>query len=97
MTNDITLKFNRISQVKFFNDSILHGLKIGANTFKITILDDGVFSNVCAPVAGVIEHYQKQGIEFIIDDNSSDFAKNTHFDNPLIVSENKTVLDKPFI
>lgn len=96
MTNDIILKFNRISQVKFFNDSILHGLKIGANTFKITILDDGVFSNVCAPVAGVIEHYQKQGVEFIIDDHSSDFAKKTHFDNPLIVSENKTVLDKPF-
>lgn len=41
--NSIMLKFDKISTVKFLNDSILNGIKHNIKHFTLNILDDSVF------------------------------------------------------
>ena len=96
MMKDIVLKFDKISKVKFFNDCILNGKNNGDTHFDITVLDSGVYSNVCAPIAGIIDHYKGEGIDFTINSSSSDFSLSTYFYEPLTVTANKGVLERPF-
>ena len=76
-----------------------HGYAKGYRTFQIQFSDVNLaYPNVCIPIAGILEYYQEQGVEFeFAFKGSTKYLKFTRFHQPLSVSENLTELKKyPF-
>ena len=49
------------------------------------------FPNVLVPIAGIVDYYNKRGIEFKFE-NLPSFLEKSHFYSPLVVSENHDLL-----
>lgn len=102
MENEVfQLKLNRETSTKALNDWVLHQIKLGNYTIDINCADSKAYSNVCAPVAAVLEYYRKNGVKFNItysDNGFESYVKQSFFECPQIVEreENKTELMHPF-
>lgn len=86
---------NHARVVSDFLTSVQEGMNKGFESFSL-IFDpkiQGAFPNACAPLAGFIEYYKKQGIEFISEE-TPEFVRATCLLSPLRVSENETVLNQ---
>lgn len=97
-TMQIPLYVKRVSAVKFLNDSILYGINKGYAEFTLSLKDEGAFSNVCAPIAALLQYYKdNNNLKFNVVSESG-YIKHTHLDNPLIVSEkiNSYEISSPF-
>lgn len=72
--------------VKTLNDNILAGKRKGFTDFELVVKNEKTYSNVCAPVAGVLDYYREQNYEFnVIYENKESYVELTHFESPLIV------------
>lgn len=94
----IPLYIKKVSAVKFLNDSILHGINQGYSEFTLSIKDEGTFSNVCAPIAALLQYYKNnKNLKFNVVSESG-YIRHTHLENPLIVSEkiNSCEINSPF-
>lgn len=79
----IDLKVERRSSAKYLNDHILAGKNKGYTEFLIAVSDSKTYSNICAPIAGILDHYKNAGFDFKIEyENSQSYAAHTKFDSP---------------
>lgn len=84
----------RPSGAKFLNDQILAGKKRGYTDFFILIRESKTYSNVCAPIAGILDYYRKLGFDFKIEyENSQGYAAHTKFDNPQNIESYKDTVE----
>lgn len=85
---EIWLSMNSPAAVKPLNDSILAGKRKGYSEFELHIRDKKTYSNVCAPIAGVLDYYRNQGMDFsVIYENKDSYVESTRFEAPLKVSQ----------
>ena len=72
--NDIVYieKLNRARSVSDFIRSIESGRNQGVDDFLLDFsgVEDAIFPNAVAPIAGIIEHYKSKGIKFEFDSYS---------------------------
>lgn len=91
---EITLfALNHPRVVSDFITTIQEGIERGFESFRL-VFDSkiqGAFPNACAPVAGIIEYYRRQGIEFLAK-NPPEFISVTNLLAPLYVPEHENVL-----
>jgi hypothetical protein len=95
----ISINLNRSAAVKHLNDCILAGRKKGYSDFLINISNTQTYSNVCAPVAGILDYYRNEGAAFeIVYVSSFSYVKHTEFDCPKNVEDfiDKFDLQYPF-
>ena len=59
--NNITISLDKFGQAKYLNDCILHEIRNGNNRITVNIMDSFSGSNVCAPIAGIIDHHRNNG------------------------------------
>lgn len=84
----IKLSMGSPTAVKTFNDSVLAGKRKGFSDFELHIKNRKTYSNVCAPIAGVLDYYRKLGLDFIIKyENKDSYVEHTRFDAPLDVGQ----------
>lgn len=77
------------SCVKFINDSILDGNRRGYKDFIIEFDEIGGFSNICAPIAGVLNYYKiQQNMSFEIITPKGGYIAHTRVESPFLVNEN---------
>lgn len=96
---EICLECSRVTAVKFLNDSILCGINNGYSDFNVIFKEERTFSNICAPIAGVLKHYQTtHNLKFNIIASNDSYINHTHITDPLIVQENvdKYIFQNPF-
>ena len=88
----IRLTLARPSSAKYLNDQILAGKRKGYVEFAIYVKDSKTYSNVCAPISGILDHYRSQNFEFEIEyENPRSYAAHTCFGN---AQEVEKVIDK---
>lgn len=95
----ILLTCDRSASAKYLNDKILSGKKKGYLDFCIFIKDSTTYSNVCAPIAGILEFYRGLGCNFEIKyQNPRSYITHTNFENPQAaeVAIDKVDLQYPF-
>ena len=93
---DIKLSLDRIGSAQFLNDQILYGIKNGQRSFATYPKETVTYSNICAPVAGVINFYRKKGYEIFVNDSECDYIKHLQIGSPYVVKDSSTwELDKP--
>ncbi len=81
--NKIELSCERPTRAKYLNDAILAGKKKGYSEFCIMVKDSATYSNVCAPISGILEFYREQGYNFEIQfENPKSYVAHTCLDNP---------------
>lgn len=79
----IYLKLERSSGAKFLNDQILAGKRKGYTEFLIIVSDSKTYSNVCTPVAGILDYYRNLGFDFKIEyENNQSYVSHTKFESP---------------
>lgn len=83
----IELPLNRTGSAKYLNDQILYGQRQGESAFEIIPKESVTYSNVCAPVAGVIDFYRNKGYSVSFDDENCNYVKHLQIGNPFIVKE----------
>lgn len=77
------------SCVKFINDKILDGNNRGYTDFIIELDNIAVFSNICTPIAGVLNYYKHQkNMTFEIKTPEGGYIEHTHVESPFLVNEN---------
>lgn len=88
----IQLTLERPSSAKYLNDRILAGKKKGYVKFVVYVKNSKTYSNVCAPISGLLDHYRDQGFEFEIEyENPKSYAAHTCFGN---AQEVENLIDK---
>lgn len=84
----ITLDVGRKAVVKTFNDQILAGMNKGFNDFLVKVRSGRTYSNVCAPIAGVLDYYRDKDIRFEFEyDNNNKYIEHTKLSAPLIAED----------
>lgn len=84
--DSIYLYMDSPTAIKTLNDKIIFGIKKGFLDFTLIVKNKKTYSNVCAPVAGVLDYYRKQNYEFdVVYENKESYVALTHFDSPLVV------------
>ncbi len=91
--NGNVLTLNHMSHPKVVSDfinGIYQGSQKGYSEFQIVVKgNEGAFPDVCAPIAGIMDFYRIQGIDFeVLYEDGSDYIQNAHLDDPLSVAEN---------
>ena len=97
--NNISIRLDRLSQAKYLNDCILHGINNEDYDITVTIENSFTGSNVCAPIAGVIDHYTKIGVNIQIVCPPDSYANHVRLFNPIAIedaNENINPFDKVF-
>lgn len=83
--SSITLSLDRTTRVQQFNDWILSEQKNGKTTFQLNIAESGTYSNVCAPISGVIEYYRSKGFKINVTYPKNGYVRHTRFWSPLSI------------
>ena len=85
----IFLSLNKHTAIKSINDQILAGIRQGNTSFDVTIKQTATYSNICAPVAGVLDYYKQKGysFNFFYEDSPYIYASHTQIDSPKIVEK----------
>lgn len=76
------LSLDRSSRVQQLNDWILSEKRQGHTNLTITVRPSRTYSNVCTPIAGVIEYYRSKGIKIQVKFPKRDYVQHTRFWNP---------------
>lgn len=85
-SNEITVDFSRPAEATRLNAELYKGInERGWTSFRLyAIQDNGIWPNVCVPIAGVIEHYRNQGIEIECAwENDGTYLDATHVHKPI--------------
>lgn len=93
--NNITIKLNRFGQAKYLNDCILHEISNGNQKITVNIEDSFSGSNVCAPIAGIINYHRKNGVKIHVNCPQNSYAKHVRIYNPIVIEETSTIIS-PF-
>ena len=83
----ITLSLDRLTRVQQVNDWIVSEMKNGNKDFILKVKPDRTYSNVCAPVAGVIDYYRNKGLKIQVKYRQKDYVRHTRFWNPLSIEK----------
>lgn len=88
--DDNHISINFLNHPKVASDFLLalkYGTSYGFGDFVISLekVDKAVFPNACVPLAGFIEYYKNEGVEFFYE-NIPDFVESTCMFSPLNVS-----------
>lgn len=81
------LSFDRFTRVQQLNDWILSQIRAGNTSLTIRVKPNRTYSNVCAPIAGLIEYYRTKGIKIQVKFQKGDYIRHTKVWNPLSVEE----------
>ncbi len=95
----LNIPVNDPQSVKLFNTRVSLGFQEGFRKFRLVLTGLNTYPNVCAPLAGLILHYKKQGISFEFQyENDNDYVQNTRIDSPLQLKGElkESELKKPF-
>ena len=93
--NNITIRLDKFGQAKYLNDCILHEINNGNNRITVNIEDSFSGSNVCAPIAGIIDYHRENGIIIHVNCPKSSYAKHVRIYNPIIIEESTSEIS-PF-
>lgn len=93
--NNITIKLDRFGQAKYLNDCILHELSNGNNSITVNIEVSFSGSNVCAPIAGIIDYHRKNGVKIHVNCPQNSYANHVRIYNPIAIEES-TAMNNPF-
>lgn len=85
--NDITIKLNKFAQAKYLNDCILHELSNGNNKINVNIEDSFSGSNICAPLAGIIDYHRNNGVKIRVNCPRHSYASHVGLYNPIVIEE----------
>ena len=92
----ITLDPSKISAPKNLNDHILAGKNRGSHTFDITFFSASTYANILAPIAGIVDHYGKEGLSIALTALPHSYIAHTHVCDPFIAeTAGQTSLDSP--
>lgn len=83
----ISIRLDKFSQAKYLNDCILHEKSQGSNELSVQILESTSYSNVCAPIAGIIDFYKTQGMKILEHCPRDSYASRLHISNPRPIEE----------
>lgn len=93
--NNITIKLDRFGQAKYLNDCILHEISNGNDRITVNIEESFSGSNVCAPIAGIINYHRKNGVKIHINCPKDSYANHVRIYNPIIIEDSVNELS-PF-
>lgn len=85
--NNISIKLDRFGQAKFLNDCILHEIDNGNEKITVNIQDSFSGSNVCAPIAGIIDFHRRSGVKIQVNCPRNSYAKHVKIYNPIVIEE----------
>lgn len=86
--NNITIRLDKFGQAKYLNDCILHEISKGNNSITVNVEDSFTGSNVCAPIAGIIDFHRANGIKIHVNCPHDSYANHVRIYNPIIIEEN---------
>ena len=93
----IVISLDKFSQAKYLNDCILNGKNKGETEFNVLIKDSQTYSNVCAPIAGIVDFYKDQGIKIKISTPRNSYASHVRIYAPIeIESSQDSLFVAPF-
>ena len=84
---NFALSLDRTTRVQQLNDWITSRIKMGEKRLIIDIKPSRTYSNVCAPIAGVIEHYRDHGLQINVKYKKGDYVRHTRFWSPLAIED----------
>ena len=84
---NITIKLNKFGQVKYLNDCILHEINSGNNKIDVNVEDSFSASNICAPIAGIIDYYRNNGVQVYVKCPRGSYANHVRIYNPIAIEE----------
>lgn len=93
--NNITIRLDRFGQAKYLSDCILHELRNGNNKITVNLEDSFSGSNVCAPIAGIIDYHRKNGAKIHVNCPRNSYAKRVRIYNPIMIEESE-LIGNPF-
>ena len=82
-TDIIEISLNRFAQAKYLSDSIFHRVRNGNKDILVNVRDSFSGSNVCAPIAGIIDFYKKTGCTIHVGYPEGSYASHVGIDNPI--------------
>lgn len=85
--SNFVLTLDRTTRVQQLNDWITSQVKVGETKLTVSVKPSRTYSNVCAPIAGVIEHYRACGIQITVKYKKDDYVRHTRFWSPLAIEE----------
>lgn len=93
----IILNINRAAAVKTLNDQILAGIRKGFTDFLVEVKSGSAYSNICAPIAGVLDYYRDRNINFDFKYDDDKYIEHTRISEPIVVEDfmEKGVINNP--
>ena len=61
----ITISLDKFGQAKYLSDCLLNAIQNNINSFTVNIKESFTGSNVCTPIAGIIDYYESIGVKFL--------------------------------
>lgn len=93
--NNISIRLDKFGQAKYLNDCILHEINNGNNRITVNIEDSFSGSNVCAPIAGIIDYHRNNGILIHVNCPRNSYANHVRIYNPINIEESDSEIS-PF-
>ncbi len=93
--NNITISLDKFGQAKYLNDCILREIKHGNNQITVNVADSFTGSNVCAPIAGIIDYHRGNGVIIHVRCPRNSYANHVRIYNPIVI-ENSVSEISPF-
>ena len=97
--SNITIRLDRFGQAKYLNDCILHQINNGSEWITVNIVESFSGSNVCAPIAGIIDYHRKNGVKIHVNCPLNSYANHVRIYNPIVIEDyvsNSSPFDKVF-
>ena len=88
--NNITISLDKFGQAKYLNDCILHEISNGNNRITVNITESFSGSNVCAPIAGIIDYHRSNGILIHVNCPPNSYANHVRIFNPITIEDGIT-------
>jgi len=88
--NNITISLNKFGQAKYLNDCILHEIGNNNNCITVNITDSFSGSNVCAPIAGIIDYHRSNGIKIHVNCPRTSYVNHVRIYNPIKIEESSS-------
>lgn len=85
--NNITISLDKFGQAKYLNDCILHEIANGNNRITVNVADSFSGSNVCAPIAGIIDYHRNNGILIHVNCPRNSYANHVRIYNPIAIED----------
>lgn len=79
---------DKLSRVQQLNDWLVSEQKKGNKKIDIKVKpSSSIYSNVCTPIAGLIEYYREQGMQIHVHYRKKDYVRHTRFWSPHRIEE----------